>query len=129
MEIGEPDRRASPTGPVSPLPRCVQSTVYEPISIVEGIKERFSVSDHSPSASGIPYFQASKNASRYLITAKTAVLSFMGFEGMDGSVGVPSSKPVIYSYFASYDWVAFAQLFGRMIDLPEGMPMYPLYLK
>ena len=50
MEIGEPDRRASPTGPVSPLPRCVQSTVYEPISIVEGIKERFSVSDHSTSA-------------------------------------------------------------------------------
>lgn len=26
--------------------------------------------------------------------------------------------------FASYDWVALCQLFGRMIDLPHGWPMY-----
>lgn len=26
--------------------------------------------------------------------------------------------------FASYDWVAFCQLFGQMIDLPRGWPMY-----
>ena len=33
-------------------------------------------------------------------------------------------KPEIWGYFSSYDWVVFCQLFGRMIDLPEGFPMY-----
>ncbi len=38
-------------------------------------------------------------------------------------------KPVIWGYFSDYDWVAFCQLFGRMIDLPKGFPMYCLDLK
>jgi hypothetical protein len=29
-----------------------------------------------------------------------------------------------WAYFADYDWVAFCQLFGRMIDLPAGFPMF-----
>jgi hypothetical protein len=33
-------------------------------------------------------------------------------------------KPEFYGYYADYDWVAFCQLFGRMIDLPRGFPMY-----
>ena len=33
-------------------------------------------------------------------------------------------KPEIWGYYADYDWVAFCQLFGRMIDLPKGYPMY-----
>lgn len=36
----------------------------------------------------------------------------------------PSSGPEIWAYFADYDWVAFCQLFGRMVDLPGGMPMF-----
>jgi hypothetical protein len=45
------------------------------------------------------------------------------------------TKPVapagieIYAYYGSYDWVVFCSLFGRMIDLPENMPMYPRDLK
>jgi len=35
----------------------------------------------------------------------------------------------IYAYYADYDWVAFCSLFGRMIDLPDGMPMYCRDLK
>ena len=35
----------------------------------------------------------------------------------------------IYAYYADYDWVLFCSLFGRMIDLPEGMPMYCRDLK
>lgn len=38
----------------------------------------------------------------------------------DGSGG----KPSFWAYFADYDWVALCQLFGRMIDLPKGFPMY-----
>jgi len=33
-------------------------------------------------------------------------------------------KPEFWGYFADYDWVVFCQLFGKMIDLPKGMPMY-----
>lgn len=34
------------------------------------------------------------------------------------------SKINFYGYFADYDWVVFCWLFGKMIDLPKGFPMY-----
>lgn len=34
-----------------------------------------------------------------------------------------------YGYYADYDWVLFCSLFGRMIDLPKGFPMYCRDLK
>jgi inhibitor of KinA sporulation pathway (predicted exonuclease) len=37
--------------------------------------------------------------------------------------------PEFYAYYADYDWVVFCSLFGRMIDLPEGFPMYCIDLK
>lgn len=33
-------------------------------------------------------------------------------------------KPEFWAYYADYDWVALCQLFGRMLDLPKGWPMY-----
>ena len=36
----------------------------------------------------------------------------------------PKEKPEIWAYYADYDWVVFCQLFGTMMDLPKGMPMY-----
>lgn len=33
-------------------------------------------------------------------------------------------KPEIWAYYADYDWVVLCQLYGRMIDLPRGWPMY-----
>jgi hypothetical protein len=33
-------------------------------------------------------------------------------------------KPEIWAYYADYDWVVFCQLFGTMMDLPDGFPMY-----
>ena len=33
-------------------------------------------------------------------------------------------KPEFWAYYGDYDWVCFCQLFGRMIDLPSGFPMY-----
>jgi len=34
-----------------------------------------------------------------------------------------------YAYYGDYDWVAFCWLFGKMIDLPKGFPMYATDLK
>jgi hypothetical protein len=33
-------------------------------------------------------------------------------------------EPEFWGYYADYDWVAFCQLFGSMIALPKGFPMY-----
>lgn len=32
-------------------------------------------------------------------------------------------KPEFWAYYADYDWVVLCQLYGRMIDLPDGWPM------
>lgn len=32
--------------------------------------------------------------------------------------------PEFWGYYADYDWVVLCQLFGRMIDLPRGWPLY-----
>jgi len=34
-----------------------------------------------------------------------------------------------FAYFGSYDWVVLCTIFGRMIDLPTGFPMYVMDLK
>ena len=38
-------------------------------------------------------------------------------------------KPELWGYYADYDWVALCQLYGTMMDLPEGWPKFCLDLK
>lgn len=38
-------------------------------------------------------------------------------------------KPEFWGYYADYDWVALCQLYGTMMDLPDGWPMYCRDLK
>jgi hypothetical protein len=47
-------------------------------------------------------------------------------EGIRAFVG---EKPEFWAYYADYDWVVLCQLYGRMIDLPDGWPMYCRDLK
>ena len=58
----------------------------------------------------------------------------------EGNTGIPfeemkkyeltgKHKPEFYAYYADYDWVVFCWLFGKMIDLPKGFPMYCRDLK
>ena len=42
-------------------------------------------------------------------------------EGIKAFLG---DRPEIWGYYADYDWVVFCQLFGAMIDLPKGYPMF-----
>jgi hypothetical protein len=39
-------------------------------------------------------------------------------------VSTSIAKPEFWGYYADYDWVVFCQLFGAMVDLPKGWPMY-----
>lgn len=51
-------------------------------------------------------------------TIRDCVLAFVGDE-----------KPEFWGYYCDYDWVTFCWLFGAMIDLPHGWPMYCRDLK
>ena len=42
---------------------------------------------------------------------------------------IGDAKPEFWGYYADYDWVVFCQIFGAMIDLPKGWPMYCRDLK
>jgi hypothetical protein len=44
-------------------------------------------------------------------------------------IELAGDKPEWWAYFADYDWVALCQLYGRMIDLPDGWPMFCMDLK
>lgn len=48
---------------------------------------------------------------------------------LDGSDKHGHTQPEFYGYYSDYDWVLFCSLFGRMIDLPKGFPMYCQDLK
>jgi hypothetical protein len=39
-------------------------------------------------------------------------------------IELAGTNPEFWAYYADYDWVALCQLYGRMIDLPPGWPMY-----
>lgn len=36
----------------------------------------------------------------------------------------PDETPEFWGYYCDYDWVVFCWLFGRMVDLPKGFPMF-----
>jgi len=40
-----------------------------------------------------------------------------------------NDKPKFWGYFCDYDWVVLCQLFGTMMDLPKGWPMWCRDLK
>jgi hypothetical protein len=39
------------------------------------------------------------------------------------------ADPQLWAYYASYDHVLYAQLYGPMSELPDGMPMYTMDIK
>jgi hypothetical protein len=38
-------------------------------------------------------------------------------------------SPEFWAYYADYDWVVLCQLFGTMMDLPDGWPMFCMDIK
>ena len=33
-------------------------------------------------------------------------------------------KPEFWAYYSAYDWVSLCQMYGRMVDLPKGWPLF-----
>jgi hypothetical protein len=44
-------------------------------------------------------------------------------------VAFVGEKPEFWGYYADYDWVALCQLYGTMMGLPKGFPMFCLDIK
>ena len=42
---------------------------------------------------------------------------------------IPEPEPDLWAYYADYDWVVICQLFGTMMELPKGWPMFCRDLK
>ena len=81
---------------------------------------------------------------QYVVSAKRLTYNLSNFHKHYGKkikeirqeildfVGYPEyihGKPEFYGYFADYDWVVFCWIFGKMVDLPVGFPMYCKDLK
>lgn len=63
-------------------------------------------------------------------TISKEVRDFAMETGIDYGVGPHTYMPIeFYAYYADYDWVVFCWLFGKMMDLPTGFPMYCKDLK
>jgi hypothetical protein len=81
------------------------------------------------------YYDFHLHYGKSLSTIKRDILDFFGY----GMVSCPAGESPwaqihdkdisVYAYFADYDWVVLCSIFGRMIDLPKGMPMYCRDLK
>lgn len=59
----------------------------------------------------LPHLQGSA----YILSRNAIARDIIGFVG---------EKPEFWGYYADYDWVVLCQLFGTMMDLPRGWPMY-----
>lgn len=58
----------------------------------------------------------------------TKMLRFEIADAIKAFIG-DDNKPEFWGYYADYDWVVFCWLFGSMIDLPRGWPMFCRDLK
>ena len=51
------------------------------------------------------------------------------YKGCDWNYPNKEGEIKFYGYYSDYDHVVLCQLFGKMIDLPKGFPMYTIDLK
>lgn len=83
----------------------------------------------------IPYLPVRKNLLGRLVWDKTRddyalvrPIEVIAREWQD-FITLITNKPELWAWYGAYDHVVMAQMFGRMIDLPHGVPMYTMNLK
>jgi hypothetical protein len=60
-----------------------------------------------------------------------AIADFIGCDRANHTIVFPETKekPEFWTYYGDYDWVVFCQIFGSMMHLPKGFPMYARDIK
>lgn len=76
-------------------------------------------------ANVVPHLQGTPDVLGNLSTIRNEILQFVRVPLKESSL----EQPQFWGYFADYDWVVFCQIFGAMIDLPRGYPMFCFDLK
>ena len=108
----------------------IESGAYKPVELISigivcedgreyyAVSGEFNESDANDwvKANVLPHIGESARLPLYIIASQ--VMSFVG-----------NKKPEFWGYYADYDWVVFCQMFGTMINLPKGWPMYCRDLK
>ncbi len=72
-------------------------------------------------ANVLPHLRGGSYATSRSVIASELAHVVLGEDG--------EGKPEFWAYFADYDWVALCQLYGPMVDLPNGFPRYCRDLK
>lgn len=105
----------------------LESGPFEPIVLVSiGIvaadgREYYAVSSNFNDRAANDWVKA--NVLPHLGDAPRKPLEQIAKEVFD-FVSFDVTKPEFWGYYADYDWVVFCQMFGAMINLPKGWPMY-----
>lgn len=76
---------------------------------------------------GVSNKKISKRVLDFIVPLNDRFDRQIGFKSIADTI--EKLKPEFYGYYADYDWVVFCWLFGRMMDLPKGFPMYCIDLK
>lgn len=55
---------------------------------------------------------------------KNAILEYLSFEDISKPAEEIFKQCKFWGEWCAYDWICFCQIFGTMMDLPQGLPMY-----
>lgn len=106
----------------------VLKPIYEDLFFKAGIDKGFPVSSAVFNGSGFTYKNLKLLLDKYGKSNKQIAEEVKNFVLLkNGNSKVP--KVNLYAYYSSFDHVALAWLYGKMIDLPKGFPMYTTDLK
>jgi hypothetical protein len=74
----------------------------------------------------LPYITGPQALTREQIARRILIFTGSLTEIKSGTFApaYPAPRLEFWAYHADYDWVVLCQLFGRMIDLPNGFPKY-----
>jgi len=105
----------------------VKENVIVPLYIetVHGDRRKYCDADTFQYAYGKSNSQIAKEIYHFCKPNETRAIN----AGIDAIIGNIDPNIEFYGYYADYDWVLFCSLFGRMINLPKGFPMYCRDLK
>lgn len=108
----------------------IESGPQKPIQLVsigivaEDGREYYAISREFHEADASPWVR--QNVLAQLEPEKRVARKFLSLiaREIQEFVRPESERPEFWADFCAYDWVVFCQIFGTMMDLPAGFPMY-----
>lgn len=77
-----------------------------------------------PHLEGDPATKTESDRWKTKAAIRDSIIRYFGWSSSTPHFEAEWLVPQIWGYYADYDWVVFCQIFGKMMDLPAGFPMY-----